>query len=167
MARCTIIDAGFNTTVQDLGRLTARDYGVPHSGAMDLQSAAQANKAVGNPPETPVLEMTMTGVTIVFSEPTSVAVTGARCDLFQNDNPLKSPCVLSIKTGDMLRMGALQDGNYSYLAIVGGFQTGRYLGSASYYPQLLDEALVKKGSFFMYESVTNKVTKTLKTSSKF
>jgi biotin-dependent carboxylase-like uncharacterized protein len=156
MARCTVIDAGFYTTVQDLGRLTAREHGVPHSGAMDQQSAAQANGLLGNDVSTAVLEMTMTGATLLFSEPTYIAITGATSSVFQNHSNTTSPCVLAIKTGDVIKIGVMEDGNFSYLAVAGGFHVERYLDSASYYPILLDTAFVEKGSFFTFEPTAKK-----------
>jgi len=153
MARCTIIDAGFYTSIQDTGRLRARDYGVPHSGAMDLYSAGQANTILGNAANTAVLEMTMTGGTFMFSDPTLIAITGALCEVTHGQKKQLTPCVLHIKTGDVVSMSAAKDGNFMYLAIAGGFQVASYLDSASYFPGLLDTALLSKGSFLSYEPV--------------
>jgi biotin-dependent carboxylase-like uncharacterized protein len=153
MARCTLIDAGFFTSIQDKGRLRARDYGVPHSGAMDLHSAAQANTILGNAANTPVLEMTMIGGTFMFSEPTRIAITGALCEVAHGQEKQLTPCVLHIKTGDVVSMSAAKEGNFMYLAISGGFQAASYLDSASYFPGLVDTASMNKGSFLLYQPV--------------
>lgn len=152
MARLTVIDAGFLTTIQDLGRLDSRKYGVPHSGAMDLYSAGLANKLLSNPKETGVIEMTLYGGTFIFSEPTQVAITGARCEVIHGSEKHISPCIITINTGDTIKIGAAHYGNFIYLAISGGFRLKSYLDSVSYYLGILDSSLIKKGTHLTYLS---------------
>ena len=53
--------SGLLTTVQDLGRAGMGRYGVPTSGAMDPLAFRIANRLVGNPDNTPALEITCVG----------------------------------------------------------------------------------------------------------
>ncbi len=152
MARMTVLDAGFFTTIQDNGRISYRDYGVPQSGAMDQLSFTESNQLLSNLSNTPVLEMIMTGGKFIFSEPTTIAITGAQCDIIHDSQDLSSPCVLKIKTGDVVEIGAAQDGNFIYFSIAGGFQVGVYLDSSSYYPKIFDQSLITKGTHLSYES---------------
>lgn len=152
MARLTVLDAGFYTTIQDLGRIESRCYGVPHSGAMDQLSSRFVNTLLNNLDHLPVIEMTLTGATFLFSEPTMVAIAGANCEVHISNQVYNSPCVIGVKTGDVLEIAAAQDGNFIYLGILGGFQVEKYLNSASYYPYFLENALLKKGSALEYKS---------------
>ena len=56
-AEALIVKAGIATTVQDLGRVGYRAYGVPCSGALDPLSLTLVNLVVGNPAGTGALEM--------------------------------------------------------------------------------------------------------------
>ena len=66
MPKVEVKKAGFYTTVQDLGRLNAAQYGVPRSGVMDSFSAKKANLLLNNPADAAVLEITMTGPTLLL-----------------------------------------------------------------------------------------------------
>ena len=56
-----VISPGSFTTVQDRGRYSFIDRGVPPSGALDLFAYDIANLLVGNPAGSAVLEITMMG----------------------------------------------------------------------------------------------------------
>jgi allophanate hydrolase subunit 2 len=56
-----VLQSGFYSTIQDLGRFGYQDYGVPYSGVMDKQAATIANTLLGNHENNAVLEITMTG----------------------------------------------------------------------------------------------------------
>ena len=43
-----VIDPGFYSSIQDLGRFGAQNFGVPISGPMDQFSADIANKIIGS-----------------------------------------------------------------------------------------------------------------------
>jgi hypothetical protein len=60
------------------GRLGLWHVGVPPSGPMDARSHRNANRLVGNPPDTAALELTMTGPTLRFLSAARVALAGAR-----------------------------------------------------------------------------------------
>ena len=72
-----VIDAGFFTTIQDAGRFGYRNIGVPVSGSMDAKAAKLANSLIENQVDDAVLEITMTGPTLEFDEPTYIALSGA------------------------------------------------------------------------------------------
>ena len=83
-----VIRPGLLTTVQDLGRWGHQHRGVPVSGAMDTTSHRLANRLVGNPESAATLELTMTGVELVFEAPTVFAVAGAEFELSLDDVPV-------------------------------------------------------------------------------
>lgn len=131
--RIDVVDAGAMTTVQDLpGRTGYWQIGVPPSGPMDSASFAEANLCVGNPAGAPALEITATGPTLRFSVATIIAVTGAPVEATVDDEALAMWEPVEVPAGATLAVGTLQGpGQRSYLAIRGGLDVPRYLGSAS------------------------------------
>ena len=71
-----VLHPGFNTTIQDSGRINGLAYGVPRGGAMDLNLMYLANKLVGNSRTNPVLEFTMKGGKYRFDDDSIIACTG-------------------------------------------------------------------------------------------
>lgn len=75
-----VLRSGLLTTFQDDGRVAA-NMGVTGSGAADRTSSHLANALVGNPANTPVLEITGGGVRMRAIGSVVVAVTGASADV--------------------------------------------------------------------------------------
>ncbi|SER84041.1 urea carboxylase [Propionibacterium cyclohexanicum] len=131
--RIEVISAGTFTTVQDWpGRLGLWQVGVPPSGPMDEVSFRLANRAVGNPEGAPALECTVEGPTLYFREAAVVCVTGAEVPVSAGEQQLAMWRPLQIPAGTTLSIGSPTDaGLRSYLAVRGGIDVPRYLGSAS------------------------------------
>jgi allophanate hydrolase subunit 2 len=72
-----VIKPGLSTTVQDLGRPGYYHLGIPLSGGMDRFALRAANMLVGNDEGAAVLEAVFMGPELEFTEPATVAVTGA------------------------------------------------------------------------------------------
>ena len=125
-----VIASGLLTTIQDLGRLGAQAQGVPIGGVLDRLSARQANWLVGNSVETPVLEITLTGPTLRFSQDTWIAICGGSLEAFLGNRPIQTYRSYLVKAGEVLRTGRISSGVRSYLAIGGDWQVERWLGSA-------------------------------------
>ncbi|MBF4985465.1 biotin-dependent carboxyltransferase family protein [Nonlabens mediterrranea] len=166
MGSLSILTAGFRSTIQDLGRLDYRDYGVPHSGVMDQYSSRLANRLLNNTVDCAVIEMTLSGAEMVFSTPTQIAITGAPCKIVVQQMTYESPCVIKVETGDVVKIGTAINGNFIYMSIAGGFMTDAYLGSRSYYPGILDHALIKKDDQIFYNNVNNTIKPITKSMSK-
>ena len=88
----TFLKAGMLTTVQDRGRWGYQAYGVPIGGAMDRRAAQMANELVGNPINTPVLEITLLGPSIQVDQTVQIAITGADLSPTINQQPIS--CLL-------------------------------------------------------------------------
>lgn len=128
-----VLKSGFYTSVQDLGRFHYRNKGVPVSGAMDELSVFKANTLLENNVTDAVLEITMTGPTLVFEEETYIALAGAEMSATLNNQPISNYKVYQVADGDILSYGKLEDGFRGYLAVKGGFKTKRMYGSCSFY----------------------------------
>ena len=146
-----ILQAGFFSTIQDLGRFGYRDKGVPVSGAMDLYSAQFANALLGNAKDAALIEMTMLGGKFQFLEPTVIAVSGAFMNPMLNDEAVLQNKLIKIQPNDVLHFGAAEKGFRTYLAVKGGFKTETILGSRSMYPSVTTQSVLKTNDQIIYE----------------
>ncbi|PYE51931.1 biotin-dependent carboxyltransferase family protein [Deinococcus yavapaiensis] len=122
---------GLLTTVQDLGRPATRHLGVPTGGALDAFSLRVANSLVRNPDGAPALEVTWNGPTLRFERAGVVALAGALPEAWLNDVPVAPYRPLRVEPGDELKIGRVNAGARSYLAVRGGFTGNVVFGSAS------------------------------------
>lgn len=126
-----IVQPGLLTTVQDGGRWGFQQYGVPVCGAMDWDALTRANLLVGNAPDEAALEMTGMGPTIRFHQDNCFALAGATFSARLNDRLLESGHAYLAKQGDVLQLGAAENGFRGYLTVSGGFALPKVLGSRS------------------------------------
>jgi urea carboxylase len=126
-----VLDGGTQTTVQDYpGRLGYWHVGVPPSGPMDTLAFRLANRLVANPPDAAALEMTTLGARLRFDSDCVAAITGA--DMGAKLDGIAAPLWESfrIAAGSTLQFGAVKGaGTRTYLAVAGGIDVPRYLGS--------------------------------------
>ncbi|MEW6161212.1 MAG: biotin-dependent carboxyltransferase family protein, partial [Verrucomicrobiota bacterium] len=125
-----VLDPGFGLTIQDGGRHGWRRFGVPPSGAMDDHAAAWANRLLDNPDDAPVLELPLQGVRLRVLNSAWIAVTGA------NACPnIPMWRAIHVQREDIIHFPRNTSGVWIYLAVAGGFEAERWLGSASVYPR--------------------------------
>ena len=131
--RIEVLDPGAMTTVQDWpGRVGYWQVGVPPSGPMDEVSLREVNLAVGNPGGAPALECTASGPTLRFSAATLVCLGGALAVAEAGGQPVPWWEPFEVAAGATLTIGPMPGpGLRTYLAVRGGFDVPRYLGSAS------------------------------------
>lgn len=126
-----IVSPGNRLTVQDLGRRGSQRFGVSVSGVLDLQAAVYANRLVGNPVTSAVLESTFGGTVVRFGQDTKVAVTGAEVDVEIDQFPMTNWETLIAPVGSELGVSIPSDGLYTYIAVEGGIDVPEVLGSRS------------------------------------
>jgi antagonist of KipI len=126
MSRVRVVSPGPLTTVQDIGRFGWAHYGVSASGAADALALRAANLLAGNAENAPALEMTLVGGAFEFEAPATVALTGSD---FSCGLPMWT--AVEVRGGQTLRFGATRSGARCYLAVRGGFDVPRTMGSAS------------------------------------
>ena len=124
---------GLWTTVQDAGRPGYRRFGLPQSGAMDPLSLRIANALLGNPPGAAALECTAPGPRLVAARRTAVAITGADLSPTVNGRPVAGWTAIALREGDVLDFGAPRAGQWAYVAVPGGVDVPRALGSRATY----------------------------------
>lgn len=144
------IKSGMHTLIQDAGRSGHQREGIPAGGYLDRTSALAANWCAWNPPQTPVLEITLRGPVIRFEGDCQIAITGAEMQVSLNDTDISRYETIDVADGSELVFGSLQSGCRAYLAVHGKWQVPIWLGSAS--PLVLSQAsilpsgIISKGS---------------------
>jgi antagonist of KipI len=125
----TVVRPGLLTTVQDLGRWGFQATGVPVAGPMDTCAHRLANALVGNPADAATLEVTLIGPELTFDRAVVAAVAGATFDVTVDDVAVPSDAAFEIPAGGRVRFGARHAGARAYLAVAGGVDTPRVMGS--------------------------------------
>ncbi|HEV2517235.1 MAG TPA: urea carboxylase [Devosia sp.] len=126
-----VITPGAQSSLQELpGRLGLWHVGVPPSGPMDERSFRHANRLVGNADETAALELTVSGPTLRFHAPATIALAGAYMPMKLDGAPLPHNQRIEVGAGQILSIGAIEGpGQRSYLAFSGGIAAPEVLGS--------------------------------------
>jgi biotin-dependent carboxylase-like uncharacterized protein len=117
--------------MQDLGRPNAIVAGVQAGGAMDRFAHSAANFLVGNEQGLATLECTLRGPTLIAEQACLIAITGADLDARVNGAPAPAWTSLLLGPGDRLTFAGRRQGARMYIAVAGGFEADRWLGSLS------------------------------------
>ena len=131
MTQIQVVAPGPLTTIQDLGRPGWAHIGVPRSGAADRASLKLANRLVGNAEGAAGLETTLVGPRLRFDGDAVLALTGAPVNARVADRRVPMNESITLSAGEELRVGSASDGLRTYIAIAGGIDAPRVLGSAA------------------------------------
>ena len=129
----TILDAGPQTTVQDLGRTGQMRYGIPPSGPIDRFAFMVANRLVGNADGAAALECTLIGPRFEVDAAGAIAVTGADMPVTVNGTEAPRWATIALAAGDVVKLGPARAGVRAYVAFSGGLDLPLVLGSRSTY----------------------------------
>lgn len=131
-----ITNPGPATTVQDLGRLGARRWGVPQAGTLLPDWLTLANGLVGNPAGAAGLEFRLAGPAFtVEAEELLVALAGSaelRIESEGESRTVPAWCAAKVRRGEKVSVGRLA-GGLGLLAFSGGLSVPEILGSRSTY----------------------------------
>lgn len=133
MKAVNILSPGGYTTVQDRGRYGFQSMGIPVSGALDRYSFAAANLLVGNPENTPALELTVTGLCFEALKEMDIALAGARMAMTVNKRAVAQWRSVRLAAGDTVTIGQVAAGCRAYLAFGGGLDLPLVMGSCATY----------------------------------
>ena len=123
--------------IQDEGRFNQTNIGVGTAGAMDLAAMHSANRIVGNPTQTPVIEVLNGGLKAKMQGSAVIAVTGAISNIYvkfadgQNAD-FDSYQAIALDVGDEFQIETPTAGLRNYLSIRGGFDIQPILKSCSF-----------------------------------
>lgn len=124
---------GFQTLIQDRGRVGYGQYGVSGCGVMDEYAHRVGNILVGNDENEASLEVLMIGPTIKFDEYTQIAITGADLGANLNGKNIDTWRSYEINPGDVLSFKGSKSGVRAYISIAGGIDVPIVMGSKSTY----------------------------------
>jgi antagonist of KipI len=128
-----VLQPGFFTTIQDLGRQGYQLYGVPVSGAMDRRSLRIANLLVGNDEGDACIEVTVYGFEVKALSDAIIAITGGDLNPVLNGTPMSMWQPLRVRKEDVISFRELKSGCRAYLAISGSVDVQEVMGSKSTY----------------------------------
>jgi biotin-dependent carboxylase-like uncharacterized protein len=126
-----VLRAAPQLLVQDLGRPGWAHVGVPPSGALDPGALALANRLVGNAEAAAGLEIVLGGCRLLAERSLRVALTGAHLPLSVDAVPRPWGTAVSVGPGQHIEVGTSATGLRSWLAVAGGLEVARTLGSRS------------------------------------
>ena len=119
--------------MQDRGRYGFQRYGVPASGALDAYALRAANLLAGNDDGDAGLEMTVLGPRVRFGAATWFAIAGADLAPMLDGEPVPNWQRVKASAGSVLSFQGARDGMRSYLAVAGGIDVPKLMGSRSTY----------------------------------
>ncbi|WP_299055542.1 biotin-dependent carboxyltransferase family protein [uncultured Nocardioides sp.] len=135
MSALEVVATGALTTPQDLGRPGLAGLGVAESGALDPGALRLANRLVGNAEDVTGLEVTLGGLALRARGEVLLAVTGAPVDVTVATSAGRRThgvgAAVSVPDGAEVRLGSPGAGLRSWVAVRGGVDVDRPLGSAS------------------------------------
>jgi KipI family sensor histidine kinase inhibitor len=129
-----ILDPGLLSLVEDGGRRQVAALGIPRAGPADPDSMRLANRLVGNPDGTAVIEVTAVGPTIRFAGRAHAALVAPSPDgqeVLVDGHPVAAGAVVPVEGGQVLTVGRVQGGLRAYLSVSGGFESPVVVGSRS------------------------------------
>ncbi|KJG55262.1 hypothetical protein UA38_20740 [Photobacterium kishitanii] len=131
MPSLIVINPGILSLIQDLGRYGVAQQGVTQGGAMDLHAFCWANYLLSNDSNAAQLELTVGLACFEALDDCQCALTGADMAATIDGQPISPWQAFSLNKGQRLQFGAAKHGLRAYLAIRGGFDVPKVLGSAA------------------------------------
>lgn len=125
-----VVSTAFPLLFQDEGRPGQGGQGVSASGALDLGAMRRANRAVGNPADAPVLEITLGPVRLRADVPMVLALAGA-AQARVDGHQVPPQTAFALDAGHEVAIDPPAAGMRSYLALRGGYEVAPVLGSAA------------------------------------
>ena len=122
---------GILTTIQDLGRIGARSFGINPSGVMDSAAARILNVMLGNEESAGVIEMYYPAPEIEFDDDTVFAIGGAEFGAAIDGVSIQNWTASIGRKNSVLKFTEKRSGNCAYIAVEGGVQADPWLDSAS------------------------------------
>ena len=127
----TILSAGPQLTLQDLGRTGYLAFGLTRGGAADILALHEGAALLAQDPSCAALEMT--GMGGAFQSDTDIvfALTGAEMTADIDGTRLLWNASHTLPAGATLKIGGATQGTYGYLSVAGGFDAPLQMSARS------------------------------------
>jgi antagonist of KipI len=122
------------SSLLDGGRFGYQSAGIPVGGAMDKFSFHLANLLVGNPVNTPVIEFTGFGATLIPDVDLLLSICGGGSRLMINQTEIPFFRPVFVKAFSVIQLLPSKNGYRSYVSVRGGLNGQFDFGSISAYP---------------------------------
>lgn len=126
-----ILDGGYYSSVQDLGRMGWSQYGVPRSGAMDEFALRAANRLVGNPDSMAAIEVGLGGIHFRALRNLLIAVCGLGFAVWVNKRRVGLWQSFYVDEGQSISVIHEGGGMWAVVGIHGGIDVPPIMGSNS------------------------------------
>ena len=126
-----VLEPGLLDIFVDKGRFLAAHYGLSRSGPIDAKLANLANRLVANKKDQVVLEMHVTGPALEVLNDILVSFVGYSLQMLVDGVAQDAFETLLLKKGSIVSFKPLQSAGPSYFAINGGFDSNKFMASAS------------------------------------
>jgi len=126
-----VTNAGFRTTIQDLGRIGFRQFGVSSGGALDLHALRVANLLTGNDESAAGLEFTQGNIRLRFEDERVVSWCGGDYEVCVASRLIPPGHSVLVLAEDELSISGPRQGCRNWLAVSGGIAVPLVLGSRS------------------------------------
>ena len=126
-----VTDAGFQTTIQDLGRIGFRQFGVSSGGALDLHALRIANLLTGNDESAAGLEFTQGNIRFRFEDDRVITWCGGDYEVCVASHSIPRGHSALVLAEDELSISGPRQGCRGWLAVSGGVTVPSVLGSCS------------------------------------
>jgi len=120
-------------------------YGMPTSGAMDQRSFLIGNLLLRNSNNAAALEATLQGLKLEALTRVTISITGADLDPWLNGQPAPQWTTFTMKEGDVLHFRKRREGFRAYVAVQGGVDVPKVLGSRSTFVRGRIGAILREG----------------------
>jgi biotin-dependent carboxylase-like uncharacterized protein len=126
-----VLATGALALVEDLGRPGLAATGVGRSGAADRAALRLANRLVANAEDAAGIEVVFGGLAVRAHGLLTVALAGAPAPADVDGTPVGHHALITLRAGQVLRLGTPPTGLRTYLAVRGGIAVEPVLGSRS------------------------------------
>jgi biotin-dependent carboxylase-like uncharacterized protein len=126
-----ILKSNFLALVQDYGRYGFQSIGVTNGGPLDEHAFLWANYLLGNHYNAAQIEVSFGNFSAKFTADTMIAICGADLGATLNDVSIVPWRSYPVNAGDVIRFASPVSGLRAYLAVKGGLQVTKQLGSCS------------------------------------
>ena len=117
-----VLDPGLQLLLVGKPAFGLRNQGIPWGGPADWVSMAISNSLMGNPYDTPAMEVCLAGPTLEARENTAVGIFGTRFRMELDHKPIKSSNTIFLKKGQTLRLLDCESNTRAYISTIGGFE---------------------------------------------
>lgn len=118
-----VLDPGLQLLLVGKPAFGLRNQGIPWGGPADWVSMAISNSLMGNPYDTPAMEVCLAGPTLEAREDTALGIFGAHFRMELDYKAIRSSNTIFLEKGQTLRLLDCESNTRAYISTPGGFES--------------------------------------------